>query len=577
MSKAPARLEIRRREVIPHQLNDLPSVVAGIYATRDVTEPKQLDLGLQNLAAPGLLRGIDHAVSLLQDALEAEARVVFVGDFDADGATSCATGVLALRSMGFKDVRFLVPNRFEYGYGLTPEIVAVAAGLEPDLLITVDNGISSHEGVAAARELGMSVIITDHHLPGARLPPADAIVNPNQPGDRFPSKALAGVGVIFYLMAALRSHLRDADWFRRQNIETPNLAELLDLVALGTVADLVPLDYNNRILVAQGLSRIRAGKCRAGIRALLEIARRPLSSLAASDLGYSVAPRLNAAGRLEDMALGIKCLLSEDIQVARGLARELDQLNQQRRAIEAEMQEQAEWLLAQLGTAEELEPGLCLYDEQWHQGVVGLIASRVKEHTNRPTVVFAPGDSGELKGSARSVSGLHMKDLLDRIATEHPGILSKFGGHAMAAGLSLSLEQLPVFKQRFVEQVRAALGDNADQKIILSDGELSENELGLELAELIKFSGPWGQGFPEPLFDDIFEIVDQSVVGDVHLKLRLRKCSGAKTLDAIAFGYLRRYTAPQTGASMRIVYRLDVNEFMGSRSAQLIIEHLQPC
>ncbi len=577
MALASQSYQIKRRPRIRHQLSDIHSVLADIYAARDVVEPAQLNMGLENMLSPSLLSGIDEAAGILVDAIEAQARILFIGDFDADGATSCAVGVLALTKMGLHNVDYLVPNRFEYGYGLTPEIVGVAAGYQPDLLITVDKGIASIDGVTVARELGLSVIITDHHLPGPELPAADAIINPNQAGDRFPSKALSGVGVVFYLMVALRAALRESGWFKRADLPVPNLAELLDLVALGTVADLVPLDYNNRILVAQGLARIRKGTCRCGIRALLERGKRSINSANASDLAFTVAPRLNAAGRLEDMSLGIECLITNDMDHARRIACQLDDLNQQRRVIEAEMQSQAEASLASVKSgAQLLDAGLCLYDESWHQGVVGLIASKIKERTNRPTVVFAPGDNDELKGSARSVPGLHIRDLLDGIATEHPDLLTKFGGHAMAAGLSLAPHNFERFSSVFSEHVRAVIGDESEQSALLSDGDLSEEDLGLELAEQIRISGPWGQGFPEPVFDDEFEVLEQKTVGEEHLKLRVRKIGGKKNFDAIAFRWLRHGFVPETGSFVHLLYRLDVNDYQGVRTPQLIVEHLQP-
>ncbi|MDE2088781.1 MAG: single-stranded-DNA-specific exonuclease RecJ, partial [Gammaproteobacteria bacterium] len=464
---------------------------------------------------------------------------------------------------------------FEYGYGLTPEIVAVAAQQSPDLIITVDNGISSLDGVAAARALGIQVLITDHHLPGVRLPEADAIVNPNLPDDVFPSKHLAGVGVIFYVLAALRARLREESWFTRMGTAEPNLAQFLDLVALGTVADVVPLDHNNRILVDQGLQRIRAGQCCAGVLALLEVAGRRRENLVAADLGYAVAPRLNAAGRLQDMSLGIECLLCDDPQAARTMARRLDELNRDRREIETEMQDQALAALAALDLdPERLPVGLCLFDERWHQGVIGILAARIKERLHRPVIAFAPAGTDEIKGSARSVSGLHIRDALDAVAAGNPGLITRFGGHAMAAGLSLTRERLPAFSDAFDREVRRHLSGDDLRGVIHSDGELTETELSLELAELLRAAGPWGQGFPEPVFDGVFEVVNRRVVGERHLKLQLRSSRASSCIDAIAFNAAE--PAPAEGERVCIAYRLDVNDYRGLRSLQLIVEHLEP-
>jgi len=564
----------------PQTGTDLPGLhptLAAIYAARKVRSTQELDRTLACLAPPDQLLGIDTAARIVADAVASGRRILFVGDFDADGATSCALGVLALRSMGAADVGYLVPNRFEYGYGLTPEIVQVASEQKPDLIITVDNGIASVDGVAAARERGINVVITDHHLPGPVLPAAEAIVNPNQPGDPFPSKALAGVGVLFYLMIAVRSQLRERDWFHERRIEEPGLAELLDLVAVGTVADLVPLDHNNRILVAQGLARIRAGKCRAGIRALLEVANRYPAAVRASDLGYAIGPRLNAAGRLDDITIGIECLLAPDIDTARALALQLDALNRQRRAIEAQMQVQARELLAELHLDGQAPAAFCLYDPAWHQGVVGLLATRIREQTGRPVIALAPGEGGELKGSARSIPGLHIRDLLDLMATRRPDLLQKFGGHAMAAGLSLDHGRLDAFREEFIKTVVELRGTEYDDTVVHSDGELAEEDLGIEFAELIWASGPWGQGFPEPVFDGEFEVLEQRLVGDVHLKMRLRKRNGSKPIDAIAFNQAQRDYVPDAGQLVRAAYRLDVNHYQGTRTPQLIIEYLEAC
>lgn len=558
---------------LPAQLHP---VLRRVYLARRLRSVRELECSLDGLLSYAALKGIDDAVELLVDALRGRKRLLIVADFDADGATSCAVAVRALRLLGAGDVRYVVPNRFHYGYGLTPEIVAVASEQQPDLLITVDNGISSIEGVAAAKALGMQVLITDHHLPGAHLPDADAMVNPNQPGDGFASKHLAGVGVIFYVMLALRARLRAERWFARSGIPEPKLAELLDLVALGTVADVVPLDHNNRILVSQGLARIRAGRCCAGINALLEIAGRDPRQLVAADLGFTVGPRLNAAGRLEDMSLGIACLLADDAAAARAMAVRLNELNQERRAIEMQMQADALESLAELRLSDEdssLPIGLSLYQAHWHQGVIGILASRIKDRLHRPVIAFAPGEDGQLKGSARSVAGVHIRDVLDAVAARHPGLVSKFGGHAMAAGLSLSAENFAAFSAAFDDEVRRHLAPEDLRGVILSDGELAPQELGLELAELLRGAGPWGQAFPEPVFDGHFQIIQRRTVGERHLKMVVKAPGDERVFDAIAFN-----TAdadwPSHTSHVQLAYKLDVNEFRGQRSAQLLVEHV---
>ncbi len=556
--------------------DDLPPLLRRIYAARQVLDRSQLEHGLDKLQPTLALSGMAAAVALLQDALTQDWRIMIVADFDADGATSCALAVRALRALGARDVRYLVPNRFEYGYGLTPEIVAVAARQAPALIITVDNGVSSIDGVAEARRLGIHVLVTDHHLAGATLPAADAIVNPNLPGDTFASKNLAGVGVIFYVMLALRARLRESGWFKSRGITEPNLAVLLDLVALGTVADVVPLDHNNRILVEQGLRRIRAGQCCPGILALLEAGGRAPERLAATDLGFAVAPRLNAAGRLEDMAQGIECLLCDDLGMARQMAQGLDELNRERRSIEADMQEQALTAIAQLSLAEDstLPTGLCLYDENWHQGVIGILAGRIKDRLHRPVIAFAPAGAGELKGSARSVPGLHIRDALDAVATRHPGLISKFGGHAMAAGLSLRRENFETFGAAFADEVSRHLDADDLHAVIHSDGELDADELSLSNAELLRASGPWGQGFPEPVFHGEFEVLSRRVVGERHLKFTVRRNNVSRPLDAIAFNAVES-GIPDNCKRLLLAYRLDVNEYRGLRSAQLVVEHLE--
>ncbi|MDO9372616.1 MAG: single-stranded-DNA-specific exonuclease RecJ [Gammaproteobacteria bacterium] len=561
-----------------HLLDGMQPVLQRIYAARNIGSAQELDYSLEHLHTPAAFgSNMNRAVTLLATALAENKRMVVVADFDADGATSCALALRALRLMGARDVRYVVPDRFKYGYGLTPEIVAVTAQLSPDLLITVDNGISSVEGVLAAKQNGMQVIITDHHLPGVLLPEADAIVNPNQPGEEFPSKNLAGVGVIFYVMLALRAHLRTTHWFREKNIPEPNLAQLLDLVALGTVADVVTLDNNNRILVAQGLQRIRSARSNAGIRALLAVAGRQPERIGASDLAFAVAPRLNAAGRLEDMALGIECLLCDDYAAALGMAQRLDELNRERRAIESDMQEQALSALAamQLDDETALPHGLCLFDPAWHQGVIGILAARIKERVHRPVIAFAQTDGEEIKGSARSVPGVHIRDVFDSIAARHPGLLSKFGGHAMAAGLTLRRTQLDDFSRAFDLEVRRHLAPEQMQRIILSDGELDADAMDVALAQTLRDAGPWGQGFPEPVFDGEFEILKQRKVGEKHLKLTVRHPQGGPALDAIAFNIAADDLSRLEGASRaHLVYKLDINDYRGVRSAQLVIEHI---
>lgn len=559
--------------VLP-DLGDLPPLLTRLYAARGVQSAAELDKALARLIPYRELLGIDAAVELLVAALEQRQRIVIVGDFDADGATASSVGVLALRMLGAAHVDYLVPNRFEYGYGLTPEIVAVALEKRPELLITVDNGISSIDGVAAAKAAGLAVLVTDHHLPGHELPAADAIVNPNQPGCSFPSKALAGVGVIFYVLLALRARLRELDWFARAGIAEPNLAELLDLVALGSVADVVPLDANNRILVHQGLARIRAGRARPGLRALLEVAGRDHRRITSTDLGFILGPRLNAAGRLDDMSLGIECLLCEDEALARDMAQQLDQLNHDRKAIEQGMQREA---LAQLKDlkVEELPFGLCLFDADWHQGVIGILASRLKERYHRPTIAFADAGDGVLKGSARSIPGFHIRDALDAVAARHPGLISKFGGHAMAAGLSLPQENFGAFAAAFDAEARRQLVEDDLAGRLLTDGALSAEEFRLDLAQQLRHAGPWGQHFPEPLFHGVFEIVQQRIVGERHLKLVLKSECGRAQLDAIAFNIDRELWPNPNVRWAEVAYKLDVNEYRGQESVQLLVAHIE--
>jgi single-stranded-DNA-specific exonuclease len=569
------------RRPLPDQQNTLPAelhpILRRIYLARHVTDAQQLERSLHSLLPYQQLKGIDTAVRLLAHAIAAQQRIVIVADFDADGATSCSVAVRALHAMGARQVDFIVPNRFEYGYGLTPEIVTTVLAKSPDVLVTVDNGISSIDGVAAAKQLGMTVIVTDHHLPGKTLPNADAIVNPNQPGCEFPSKHLAGVGVIFYVMLALRAYLREQQWFAQQGITEPVLANLLDLVALGTVADVVTLDHNNRILVSQGLARIRAQQACPGIVALLTIAGRQAVTTSTMDLGFCVAPRLNAAGRLDDMSIGINCLLSDSGDIAAHYASTLDKLNHERRAIEATMRDEAMQYLQQLNqysTQSELPYGLCFYDPNWHEGVIGIVAGRMKDRLHRPVIVFAPSRDGNIKGSARSIPGLHIRDVLDSVAAQHPHLLTKFGGHAMAAGLTLRQTDFAEFSRVFDAVVRQHIGEEELQHILMTDGDLAEGDLDLRVAEILRQAGPWGQGFPEPRFDGIFDVVTARIVGERHLKLTLRPIGGKKVMDAIQFN-VHDIHAIEQHKRVKLVYRLDINEYQGVRSTQLMVEHLQ--
>ncbi|ABA72778.1 MULTISPECIES: single-stranded-DNA-specific exonuclease RecJ [Pseudomonas] len=554
-------------------LGELPPLLTRLYAARGVQSEAELDKSLARLIPFQQLKGIDAAVDLLVTALEQRQRILIVGDFDADGATASTVGVLGLRLLGAAHVDYLVPNRFEYGYGLTPEIVEVAMTREPQLLITVDNGISSVEGVAAAKRHGLKVLITDHHLPGDELPQADALVNPNQPGCEFPSKALAGVGVIFYVLMALRARLRSLGWY--ENKPQPNIGELLDLVALGSVADVVPLDANNRILVHQGLERIRAGRARPGIKAILEVAKREASRITSTDLGFIVGPRLNAAGRLDDMSLGIECLLTHDAALAREMAAQLDGMNQDRKSIEQGMQREA---LAQLKDlpVESMPFGLCLFDPEWHQGVIGILASRMKERYFRPTIAFADAGDGLLKGSGRSVQGFHIRDALSVVAAQHPDLISKYGGHAMAAGLTLPQENFSLFAEAFDAEVRRQLREEDLTGRLLSDGTLAVEEFHLELARALRHAGPWGQHFPEPLFHGVFQLVEQRVVGERHLKVVLKTECGSVKLDGIAFGIDRDIWPNPTIKWVELAYKLDLNEFRGNETVQLMIAHIEP-
>ncbi len=552
------------------ELSGFSPLLQKIYAGRGVRSANELNHSLAHLAAPSTLLGLDKAAKILADAVATSKSIVIVGDFDADGATSCALMVLALRAMGGANVNYLVPDRFRYGYGLTPEIVATAAQFKPDVLVTVDNGISSIEGAAYAQGQGIALVITDHHLPGASLPVAAAIVNPNQAGCAFPSKALAGVGVAFYVLSAVRAVLRDMHWFDSKGSSgkgktEPKLADYLDLVALGTVADVVPMDQNNRILVEEGIKRIRRGSCRPGIRALLEAGGTELRHVTSRDLAFTVAPRLNAAGRLQDMSIGVECLMV-DATRAGELAGQLESLNTERKEIEVEMREQAEAHIAPLNLESGDDVGLCLFDESWHQGVVGILASRIKEKTHRPVIAFARAAPDELKGSARSISGFHVRDALDAIAARNPGLLLKFGGHAMAAGLSLVPENLDLFRREFNHQAKLTLDAQQLDNILLTDGEI-DADIDLATAKEIEMAAPWGQGFAEPMFDGRFGVLEQRIVGGRHLKMLLRAPNG-NPIEAICFN---QHGLVETH-EIRCAYRLDINRFRGRETPQLIVE-----
>ncbi|HCT99673.1 MAG TPA: single-stranded-DNA-specific exonuclease RecJ [Methylococcaceae bacterium] len=554
----------------------MPLILQRIFLARGVVSTAQLDRNLATLPSPWLLSNMEAMVSQLVCALEHQQRICVVADIDADGATSCAVALRGLRLLGATQVDFIVPNRFEHAYGLTPEIVAIAMQKNAQVLITVDNGISSHDGVMCAKEHGLTVLITDHHLPGKTLPQADAIVNPNLIGDTFPSKSIAGVGVIFYVLLALRSRLREQNWFSNKHIPEPNLAQLLDYVALGTVADVVSLDEVNRTLVHQGLLRIRSGNVHAGVLALIEAAGKNPATLQASDFGFSVAPRLNAAGRIEDMSLGIMCLLEDDPAIAQQMATHLDLLNTQRREIEREMKQEAMNLLNDTYAFDKkhADAGVCLYDENWHQGVIGILAARIKERLNRPVIAFANAGEHLLKGSGRSIEGVHLRDVLSDIATQHPQLILQFGGHAMAAGLSLHTHHLPSFTLAFDEMVSRRLAHVDLQQKILSDGELSATELTLDFAHLLQHIATWGQHFPEPVFHGVFEVVQVRILKDQHLKLLVRLNSASKELEAIVF----HIDKPEMWQGMRrvlLAYRLDINYFRGNRSLQLMVHYLE--
>ncbi|GAL24821.1 single-stranded-DNA-specific exonuclease RecJ [Vibrio variabilis] len=577
-------IEIQRRpEVDISALPDsIPALLRRLYISRGVSDASQLEKAAKGLHSYRQLAGIDAAVALLFDAIEQQKRIIVVGDFDADGATSSALSVLALRMLGSRNVDYLVPNRFEDGYGLSPEVVDQAIEIGAEVIMTVDNGVSSISGVQYAKDNNIKVLVTDHHLPGSELPNVDAMVNPNLNECGFPSKALAGVGVAFYLMMALCVYMRKRNWFAEQGMAEPKLMELIDLVALGTVADVVPLDENNRILVHQGLQRIRAGKARPGIQALIEIAKRDARKLVAADFGFALGPRINAAGRLDDMSFGVELLMSDNIHAARRMASELDGLNQTRKDIEEGMKQEALAFCERLQISDksELPYGLALFQRDWHQGVIGILASRIKDKFHRPVIAFADGGEGTIKGSCRSIQGLHMRDALDRIDTQNPGLILKFGGHAMAAGLTIMEKDFERFSKLFDQVVREELGDTALKGIILSDGELTPEEFSMHTAEQIRAGGPWGQAFPDPVFDGEFKVLHQKLVGEKHLKLMvepMHKGFGTNImLDAIAFNVDLRRWPDASVKTVTLAYKLDINEFRGNQSLQLMVDHIEP-
>ncbi|ELA7931980.1 single-stranded-DNA-specific exonuclease RecJ [Vibrio parahaemolyticus] len=576
-------IEIQRRPEPDLSLlpDSIPPILKRIYINRGITDIAQLENSARGLHSYQKLGGIEQAVELLFQAIQEQKRIIVVGDFDADGATSSALSVLALRMLGSNNVDYLVPNRFEDGYGLSPEVVDQALELGAEMIMTVDNGVSSIEGVRYAKENGITVLVTDHHLPGQVLPEVDAMVNPNLDSCAFPSKALAGVGVAFYLMMALCVHMRKHNWFAQQGMQEPKLMELIDLVALGTVADVVPLDENNRILVHQGLQRIRAGKARPGIQALIEVAKRDARRLVASDFGFALGPRINAAGRLDDMSFGVELLMCNNIHAARRMASELDGLNQTRKEIEEGMKQEAMAFCERLqfGENSELPYGLSLFQRDWHQGVIGILASRIKEKFHRPVIAFADGGEGTIKGSCRSIPGLHMRDALDFIDTQNPGLIIKFGGHAMAAGLTIKEQDFERFSRLFDEVVKKELDEAALKGVILTDGELKPEEFSMHIAEQLRAGGPFGQAFPEPIFDGEFKVLHQKLVGEKHLKLMLEPLyKGHPTnvmIDGIAFNVDLRRWPDASVKTVRLAYKLDVNEFRGNQSLQLMIDHIE--
>ena len=559
---------IERRQPVPGSdawcwPGETHRVLRQVLSSRPISSPEELNLKLSGLRPVGEFDALEQAVALL--CRHRSGRVVIIGDFDADGATSTALMYLSLRDLGFANVDFFIPDRFELGYGLTPGVVDRVKADGPTLLVTVDNGVTSLDGVAAARNLGIDVLVTDHHLPGAELPAANAIVNPNLIGSRFAGKNLSGVGVAFYLLAALGRELG----------EPGRIVEYLDLVALGTIADLVPLDHSNRILIDEGLRRIRAGRCRPGVRALCQISAINQDEVTGSALAYQVAPRLNAAGRLDDMTIGVRCLTSDSEQVASGYAEQLDALNRERRVIESRMKAEAAQLVdeEQLLAEGQLPPVVCLFRDDWHEGVVGLVASRIKDRCHRPVFAFALTDSGGLKGSGRSVSGFHLRDALADINAMHPGLITRFGGHAMAAGLSLDRAGFDAFRTAMERLGDERLGPEHLAQRILTDGELEGADLNREVAILLRDAGPWGQGFPEPLFEGNFELLRQRTVGSKHLKMGVKLVGAVSPLEAIAFN-----TQPgdwREGDTLKLVYRLNLNDYFAGPPIQLVVEHIE--
>ena len=556
--------------------NDIHPVMRRVYAGRSISSQQELDYSLDNLLPFNTLKNIEAAAELLVDAIRGDKRILIVADYDADGATACALAKRGLALLGAGHVDYLVPDRVKHGYGLSTDVVRLALELDPDLLITVDNGISSLSGVEFARNAGIDVLITDHHLPGKELPAASVIVNPNQPGDQFPSKCIAGVGVMFYVLLAVRASLRDSNWFASQGIQMPNFATLLDLVALGTIADVVQLDFNNRILVEQGLQRIRTRHCSRGVMALIHVGNRVPEKITSADLGFVLGPRLNAAGRLEDMSLGIECLLEGDFPRALSLAQQLDRLNRERKQIQTGMQQEAETYLAEIADLKqgELPLGLCLYDANWHQGIIGVLAGRIKEMVNRPVIIFASAGEGFLKGSGRSLSGIHLKDVLDALAAKHPALINRFGGHAMAAGLTIREDDYPQFKVLFDTEIRHLTAGRPPAAEIMTDGDLRADDFNLELAREIEKAGPWGQGFPEPLFDGMFSVADTRPVGTGHLKLKLLVDGAEQPVEAISFN-TDEEALDKSADRLHFVYQLAVNDYKGYQTPQLIIRHIQ--
>lgn len=568
-----ARLSLRRRvpKGTPEGWSEtVHPVLRQIYASRGVLTPADADHRLARMLAPHQLGGMERAVELLAEAIRADWRILIAGDYDCDGATGTAVAVRGLRMLGAKDVAYAVPNRFVHGYGLSPALVE-SLWPRPQLIVTVDNGVASVAGVAAAQALGIRVIVTDHHLPGEQLPAADAMVNPNLAGDAFPSKALAGVGVMFYLLLALRAKLREQGAFAGGE---PDLSVLLDLVALGTVADLVPLDYNNRVLVEAGLKRIRTGRACAGISALVEAGRRSLATLCASDLGYAVGPRLNAAGRLEDMRLGVECLLTDDAAIARRYAEQLSSINQERRELQAAMVAEAEVMVARAADTDAV--GVALFEPSWHAGVVGLVASKLKERLHRPVIAFAPAsedNAGELRGSGRSIAGFHIRDALAAIDARQPGLIERFGGHAMAAGLSLKAQDFDRFAAAFDAVAREWLDEERLEAVLYTDGELPPGAATLELARQLRYGGPWGQAFPEPVFDNEFLCSGWKVMGETHLRLTLSDPRDGSLHDAVMFG---AYTGQPPPSRLRAAYELTINDWQGRESPRLLLRYFEP-